>query len=573
MSRLVALLITSCALLVNAGCGGENDLVTTDVTFSRDVAPIVFQNCSPCHRPGESGPFSLLTYTDVRKRARQIVEVTESRYMPPWKPEPGYGEFLGARGLSAGQIVLLRRWVDRGAPEGDPEDLPALPSWPEGWQLGEPDLEVEMPQPYTLPAGDGDVFRNFVIPLPLDGRRYVKAVELRPGNPRLVHHAVIMMDPTGAARKRAASEPEPGFGGMDVGEVQRPGGHFLGWAPGTMPYAVSDSLAWVLEPGADLVLQLHMLPSGKPETVQVRVGFFFSEKAPTHIPLLLRLGRKDIDIPAGASQYAIADSYLLPAAVDVLTVYPHAHYLGETMEAYATLPDGDTQWLLRIDDWDFNWQDYYRYARPVSLPRGTTVHMRYTYNNSRANPRNPHDPPQRVRYGTQSWDEMGDLIIQVLPPTRADGDRLRRDYSRHWLRQEIEGYESLLTADPDNADHHHVLGLFYLASGAGHKAARHLQAALKLRPDFPEAHLNMATVMVRAQKFREAEQHLRRALDLRPEYGDAHLNLGMLLVQMRRGEEALPHLESAARMRPDLAADIGRVLAGLRREGTPRRQP
>lgn len=541
-----------------------SETVPTSVTYSRNIAPILYDNCAPCHRPGESGPFPLLTYDNARKRAKQIADVTEARYMPPWKPTPGYGDFVGERYLTEQQIQLLRHWADAGAPEGDPADLPPAPVWKEGWQLGEPDLIVEMPVAYTLAAGDGDVFRNFVIPVPLQDRAYVRALELRPGNAQVVHHAVIMMDRGGIAKEQDARDAEPGFDGMEFGEVQRPGGHFLGWAPGTMPYAVEDSLAWTLEPGNDLVLQLHMLPTGKPEPVRARVGFYFSDTAPTRSPLLLRLGRKDIDIPAQDGSYVIEDSYFLPADVAVLSVYPHAHYLGKTMEAYATLPDGTTEWLIRIDDWDFNWQNYYRYVEPVFLPRGTQVHMRFVYDNSSSNDRNPNFPPHRVTYGTSSADEMGDLILQVLPKSDADGERIRRDFARKWLQQEMAGYETLLAADPDNADHHHILGLFHLSSGNSAKAAEHLQAAVRLRPDFPEAHMNLATVLTRARRNDAAVQHLRRALELRPEYGDAHLNLGMLLGQMGKTGEALEHLDIAARLKPDLAGEILQLTSKVR---------
>ena len=573
MSTRPKFLRIAVVLLLSLGCERGPDSGPANVTFSRDVAPILFQNCSPCHRPGESGPFNLLSYADAKKRARQIADVTADRYMPPWKPAPGYGEFLGERRLTDAQIQLLRRWADLSAPEGNPANLPPMPIWNEGWHLGEPDLVVEMPRPYSLQAGDGDVFRNFVIPLPLSERRYVRALELRPGNPRVVHHAVIMLDRDGVARRQNARDSEPGFDGMELGEVQRPGGHFLGWAPGTMPYAVPDSLAWDLEPGNDLVLQLHLLPSGKPELVQARVGFFFSDTPPTRSPVLLRLGRKDIDIPAGKSDYVIEDSYTLPVDVDVLSVYPHAHYLGSAVEAYASLPNGDREWLIRIDDWDFNWQNYYRYAKPVSLPRGTTLHMRYTYDNSRANERNPNHPPQRVRYGTQSRDEMGDFIVQVLPRTSAGGELIRRDFARKWLRQEIDGYETLLKTDPDNADHHHILGIFYMARSVSAKAVWHLREALRLRSDFPEAHLNMATALLSSRQPRKAEQHLRRALELRPEYGDAHLNLGMLLGRMNRTDEALDHLDTAARLLPKLAGEISALTANVRQQRSSRRPP
>lgn len=549
-----ALRLAATALLL-AGCGQAPPADVGPLTFTRDVAPILFDNCAPCHRPGESGPFDLLTYADARKRAGQIADVTADRYMPPWKPDPGYGDFVGRRGLTEEQIAVLRGWAEQGAPEGDVADLPEPPVWPDGWQVGAPDLVVSM-EPYTLGAGAGDVFRNFVIPLPLDGTRHVRAVELRPGNAQAVHHAVIMLDRSGAALAQDAADEEPGFDGMEFGELQRVGGHFLGWAPGTTPYEMPDSLSWTLEAGDALVLQLHMLPTGKPEQVGAQVGLVFSDTPPTRAPMLLRLGRKDIDIPAGESQYTIEDAYFLPADADVLSIYPHAHYLGKRMEAWAVLPDGSTEHLLRISDWDFNWQNYYRYRTPVRLPRGTALHMRYTYDNSAQNERNPHIPPRHVRYGTQSEDEMGDLIVQLLPRTQAGEQSIRRDYSRHWLRQEVAGYETLLLHDPDNAEHHQVLGVFYMSLGAGPKAIEHLRAAIRLRPEVPEAHLNLATVLHNARQPKAAETHLRKALQLRPTYGEAHLNLGMLLGQSGRIAEALVHLDSAAALQPELAAEI-----------------
>ncbi|MCH7780089.1 MAG: cytochrome c [Acidobacteria bacterium] len=191
-------------------------------TFARDIAPIIFQNCSHCHRPGESGPFNLLTYGDLRKRARQIVEVTRSGFMPPWLPEPGYGEFAGERRLTREQIATLATWAEGGTPLGDPQEIPPLPEWTEGWQLGEPDLVIRMEQPYLLTASGAEVFRNFIIPIPVTSLKYVKAVELRPGNPQVVHHAVMRTDETRSSRQQAALDPEMGFGNMTMGTPCNP---------------------------------------------------------------------------------------------------------------------------------------------------------------------------------------------------------------------------------------------------------------------------------------------------------------------------------------------------------------
>ena len=551
------------ALCIACGVDDGPDAARDSVTFNKNIAPVVFQHCAPCHRPGESAPFSLLTYSDVRKRARLIAEVTGKRYMPPWKPEHGYGDFVGVRRLSEAQIGQIRRWAEEGAPEGEPEELPEPPEWAEGWQLGVPDLVVEMPQTYTLQAGGSDLFRNFVIPLPLTEPRHVVAVELRPGNPRIVHHAVIMFDRTGVARKRDALDPGPGFEGMDFGHALKPDGHFLGWAPGTMPFAVPDSLAWTAHPGTDLVLLLHLLPSGKPEPVRAKAGFFFSEEPPTRTPVLLRMSRRDIDIPAGSPDFEIEDTYLLPVDVHVLSLFPHAHYLARTVEAFALLPGGDRRWLIRIEDWDFNWQDYYRYVRPVFLPRGARVVMRYRYDNSGSNVRNLNDPPRRVLFGVRSSDEMADLVLQVLPLDEADHGTLKRDFSRKWLEQEIAGYETLLGVDPGNAGHRLGLGSLYLAAGDANRALGQFEKALSLEPAYAETHVNMAVALATRQQYAPAQKHLRRALELRPDHAEAHYNLAIVLGQVGELDSALRHFESAARLRPEREAEIREIAAGL----------
>ncbi|NKB66503.1 MAG: tetratricopeptide repeat protein [Candidatus Latescibacteria bacterium] len=533
-------------------------------TFNRDIAPIVFTHCAPCHRPGEIAPFPLLSYTDVSQRAGQIVLVTESRFMPPWKPAPGHGRFIGERGLSQQQIDLIQRWYEAGEPEGDPADLPPAPTWTPGWQLGQPDLVVQMPHSYTLPAEGVDIFRNFVIPVPLEKRRYVKAVEFRPGNARVVHHATMMIDRTGSSRAREQLDPEPGFDGMSFGQAQDADGHFLGWTPGRTPYAGSDSLAWALDPGTDLVAQLHMLPTGKPEPLQASVGLFFARQPPTRTPAMLRLGRKDIDIPAGISDYRITDSYQLPVDLEVITIYPHAHYLGSETKAYATLPDGRREWLIWIRQWDFNWQDDYRFAKPVFLPRGSTLHMEYTYDNSAANPLNPNTPPQRVLYGLQSADEMGDLTLQVLPRRPSDLPLLRRDFHRKWVSQEIQGYQKIIQVHPGDFDMHHTLAMFHQQAGQADSALVHFETALQLQPDYTEARVNLGIALASRRQFDQAIKHFRSALESDPNFIQAHFNLGLALHLQGRPHEARPHLDAVIAQRPAMAPLIEQRLQQLR---------
>jgi hypothetical protein len=358
-------------------------LAAQTVTFSKHIAPILFGHCAPCHRPGEAAPFSLLTYGDARKHGAQIVQMTERRYMPPWLPEPGHGDFAGSLRLNDDQIGLLAGWVHGGMAESDVADLPRAPHFAAGWQLGTPDLIVRMSQPYRLHATPGDVFRNFVMPAGLKETKYIRAFELRPGNKRVVHHANMIVDRSRLLRRRDGQDGQPGFGGMDVetevtGEFD-PDSQFLFWKPGSLAQEEPADMAWRLDPGSDLILNLHLRPSGKPETVDAEVGLYFAPylanqapaRRPPLLPMLLQLEHDGaIDIPAGSRSFAVTDHLKLPVAVNLLAIYPHAHYLGKQVEAWAELPDGARRPLLKIDHWDINSQATYTYRQPVSLPGG-----------------------------------------------------------------------------------------------------------------------------------------------------------------------------------------------------------
>ncbi len=534
------------------------------LTFNKDIAPIVFENCAACHRPGEPAPFSLLSYQDVRKRARQIAVVTESRFMPPWLPEEGYGEFRGQRGLTSDQIASLRKWVEDGALEGDPDDLPPPMQFTQGWQFGEPDLVIEMAEPYTLPAGDRDVFRSFVIPIPLPTRKYVRALEFRGGNPRIVHHVVMQIDETRSTRYLDEQDPEPGYEGMYSGDARSPDGQFLGWTPGKVPMAAPEGMAWRLEAGSDLLLKLHLLPSGKPEVVRCAVGFYFTEKAPTRIPLGLRLGSHTIDIPAGMKDYTVKDSFELPVDVEVVGVYPHAHYLARDMKGYATLADGTTRWLIRIKEWDFNWQDEYRFAEPVFLPRGTTLEMEYTYDNSSDNVFNPHHPPRRVAFGPQSSDEMGDLWLQLVPTDSAELAILKRDFAIKDHQARLDGYKHRTRTTPGDAQARYGLANMLSARGEGEEAIRHYRRALQIKPDFALAYNNLGRVLLAQRKTAEAMKLFRHALRVDPDLSLAHNNLGAALLMQGDNEEAILHFRSALRAWPDFADvhhNLGKALS------------
>jgi tetratricopeptide (TPR) repeat protein/mono/diheme cytochrome c family protein len=522
------------------------------LTFNKDIAPIIFQNCSVCHHPEGAGPFSLLTYQDVKKRAPQIAVVTKSRYMPPWLPVPGYGEFIGQRRLSAEQIAIIQQWVVEGAIEGDPSDLPPAPHFEGGWQLGKPDLVLKMPRPYTLPAEGKDVFRNFVIPVPITATRYVRSLEILPGNKRIVHHCNILIDRTGSARRQEEQGHEVGFGGMEIElESKRfePQTHFLFWKPGTPPYTEPDGMAWRLDRGDDLVLNMHMLPSGKPEVIQASVGLYFTDKPPTRFPMLLQLEHDGaLDIPPGKRDFVVTDEFKLPVDVEVLGVYPHAHYLGKEIQGFAILPDGSKEWLIRIENWDINWQAVYQYAQPLFLPKGSTLAMRYTYDNSADNVRNPNHPPRRVVAGNKSTDEMAHLWIQVVPRQRDELKVLQEAL----MRARLKKYPHDFWAEFN-------LGAVLQSEGKLDEAVSHLIQALRVRPNDATAHNNLGAAWESMDMLDEARGQFREALKINPDYANAHYNLGNLLLRQGQPEEAIEHFREVVRLNPQDADAFDRL--------------
>ena len=407
------------------------------VTFTEHIAPIVYTNCVTCHREGEVAPFPLVTYDDVAKRAKQIARVTEKRIMPPWHAEPGYGDFADERRLTDAQIAQIREWVERDIPRGPASKMPKMPVFTDGWQLGTPDLVLEMPEPFEVPAGGPDVYRNFVIPIGLADDRWVRAVEFRPGTRTVVHHSLVSYIKGGAAAKLVATDGQPGFNGaMPVAFVPGfgPAGDLDTWAVGQSPHALPAGLARPLPKNSDLVLQLHLHPSGKVERERSKVGLYFTPNAPERrirdmgVPGLFGL-LAGLDIPAGEKNFTITGRLTLPADMLVLSVFAHAHYLGKEFKATATLPDGSTKPMLWIKDWDFNWQDRYYYKEPVALPKGTQIDVTISYDNSADNLRNPCKPPRRVQWGMQSTDEMGNFRFQMVPASSEAETTLQHNFA------------------------------------------------------------------------------------------------------------------------------------------------
>jgi tetratricopeptide (TPR) repeat protein len=536
------------------------------LTFTEDVAPIVFGSCAPCHRPEGVAPFPLLTYDDVKRHAAAIVAATRDRVMPPWKPEPGYGQFADERRLTDTQIATLRAWLDGGAVEGDPARLPALPKWSGEWALGEPDLVLQTPA-YTLRATGGDVYRNFVLPIGTNQTRYVRAWQFLAGNPHVVHHATMQFDPTGSSRRLDAQDPEPGYEGLIPHSVGSPEGFFLGWLPGHTPYIAPEGMAWPLPPRTDLVMMLHLRPGGKEEPVQASLGLYFSDRPPRLNPLLVRLTRQHMDIPPGERRYVVTDSFVLDADVDVYTVQPHAHHLATEVKSFATLPDGTRKWLIYIRRWEFEWQGVFRYARPQFLPAGTSIAMEYTYDNSAENPHNPQRPPRRVTYGQQTTEEMAELWLQVVPRNDADRPRLARAVHEKVVREDIVGLEKRLDLDPDNAALHDDVALLHAEAGRLDRTAAHFAETLRLKPRSAAAHYNLGNVLFRQGRRAEAIGHFRNALALMPDYAPAHDALGVAAFTEGKAIEAIEHYLQAIAFDPGNADAHQHAAVALRSLG------
>ena len=395
--------------------GGCHQSDAPATSFNRDIAPIIVRELLVVPSPRRSGPIQPANVRRCRRRASQIAELTRRRIMPPWLPEPGHGEFAGSRRLSEQQIETIEKWAKAGTPQGDAADFKATPTFVEGWRLGTPDLVLESP-PYELAAAGGDQFRNFVIPIAIETPQWVEAIELRPKNPRATHHARLGVDRSFESIRRDAADPMPGYEGMAWG--QDPDGQLVTWVPGMVAHRGAPGSAWRLYPKTCLVLHTHMQPTGKNETVQFRVGIHFAKEPPTLRPVILRIGSRDIDIPAGESHYVAADEYVVPVDLDVRSIFPHAHSLCREVDVEATLPDGTQKPLIKINDFNEKWHDDYQYVEPVRLPRGTRIRSTFTYDNSDENIRNRHHPPKRVVYGSNVVDEMADVYLQVTTVER-----------------------------------------------------------------------------------------------------------------------------------------------------------
>ncbi len=553
-------------------------------TWSHDIAGILYHNCTACHHPGGAGPFSLLTYAEARRWGPQLAVVTQSRFMPPWLPEPGYGNFADVRRLGDRERALIKQWVADKMPEGDAATAPAAPHYEGSWVLGKPNLVLKFPRSLTVPAGGTDVFWNFILPYPLAQSHYIRAMEIRPGSPQVVHHANIAIDRLASMRHKLGDRWQDGVGGMnlyiDAGNSFDPDSHFLFWKPDTPALIEPEDMPWRLDPGNDLILNMHLKPSGKPETMDGEVGLYFASKPPTKQPMLVSLDRDDaLDIPAGDAHFVVEDSLALPVDVEALGVYPHAHYLGHDLEGWAILPSGEKKWLVWIRNWDIDRQSIYRYKEPVYLAKGTVLHMRYTYDNSAANPHNPHVPPVRVRAGNRSEDEMAQLWVQLLPVhVPANGPDPRLQIEEVWMRNRLRktpsdaiclynlaaalagekkyaeaaiDFEELLKQSPRDERTLTALGAAQDGKGDWQHAIDTFHHAIAWDAPACDARFNLAEVELRHNQTAAAEADFRTELSECHESAETHAGLGVALQAESESSAAEAEFRKSLELAPD----------------------
>jgi hypothetical protein len=361
------------------------------VTFAADVAAIFQQKCQSCHRPSQVGPFPLLTYDDAHRRAAMIREVVDDRRMPPWHADPRYGHFNNDRGLTARQRATILAWVDEGAPLGDPKAVPAPRSFPEGWSIGKPDLVIEMPEPYNVPAQGTVPYQFFRVRSGFTEDKWVQAAEARPGDPAVVHHIVVAID----GHKEQTKEDRE----------RVPLSHFAAYAPGDLPLVLPPGTAKRIPAGSDFIIQMHYTPIGRVRSDRSSIALIFAKEPPRREAHTLGIVNLEFEVPPGADNHPVQSAYVFPADGELLGLFPHMHLRGKSFRYTATFPDGKQEVLLSVPAYDFAWQSVYRLAEARRIPKGTRIDCLAHYDNSSKNPANP-DPSRKVVWGDQTFEEM-----------------------------------------------------------------------------------------------------------------------------------------------------------------------
>jgi hypothetical protein len=428
MKRLLFISILFCTNIIS--------VEAQTVNYSEHIAPIIYEKCTSCHREGEIAPMPLTNYDEVRNWSEMIQYVTEIRYMPPWKPNPEYSKFLGENYLEDEEIQLIADWVEAGTPQGDPMKEPSLPYFPDGSQLGEPDLVLTFEESFQHSGNNRDDYRIFVLPTNLTEDRQIAALELRPGNKRIVHHAIFSYDDTGRARQLDAADAKygyNGFGGFGISNNPLQTEMLPGYVPGQQPRFFPAGIGQQLPAGSDLLIQMHYAPVPMAQSDSSTVNIFFKEEQ------VEREVRTEFLVPI--SGMIVNGPFIIPAnqektfhcrttvreKVSLISITPHMHLLGKKWEVYAETPSGEQIPLIKIDDWDFNWQGTFHFDRFIVLDAGSTIHAFATYDNTSDNPNNPNFPPRWMSWGEKTTDEMFFLPIAYVPYQAGDENVVFQD--------------------------------------------------------------------------------------------------------------------------------------------------
>ena len=410
-------------LVLFAACSAQ---AQENPTFHADVAPIIYNHCTECHRMGEIGPMPFTTYEEVSDYAGMIEWVTASGYMPPWTPDHAYASLRGERFLTSEEKATLATWAASGAPEGDPSENPGLPSYPEGSQVGEPDLVLSMPEAFVHAGNMTDQYQVFVIPLDLDAPQEIRAIEVRPGNAAIAHHALIAYtdNPVSIAQAMAldAADLAPGYESFGDYGVNVEDFLFGGWVPGSPPIEFPPTIGKVVQPGGVLLMQMHYGPTPIEEVDQTEINIFFAETPVEREVELYMVTPVDLNEPFYIAPNTVETFHAeiqTPLDISLIGITPHCHLLGQSWEVFAEAA-GDTIPLISIPEWDFNWQGLFTYPSLVHVPADYTIHAICTYDNTTANPFNPSDPPIPVSWGEFTEDEMFLLFLQFVPYLEGD---------------------------------------------------------------------------------------------------------------------------------------------------------
>jgi uncharacterized protein (TIGR03437 family) len=395
----------STALILIAAAAFSAPAQTTVPTFNKEIVRIFQANCQSCHHPGDIGSFSMMDYAGTRPWARSIKEQVLLKQMPPWKPSQGADVFKGARVLSQADIDTITAWVDGGAPEGDPADLPPPLKFDGAWALGEPDLVIGMSAPFAVPDSGSDIYRCFSLPTNLPADTYVSAFQVAPGDGTVVHHVVMYSDPTGIS-KRLETVPGQGYPCFGDPGFNADPSFLAAWAPGVRPSFMNVGTAMRIPRNGYMAMQVHYHLNGTATSDQTQVGIYFARWPVDKLVSSILLLNTNFRIPAGNPHYLVNGSSGIPIGAHLVNILPHMHLLGRESHVSMTGPDGATSPLIDINDWDFNWQGFYDYVQPVAVLPGSKIQFSKYYDNSANNPRNPNSPPVAVGWGEQTTDEM-----------------------------------------------------------------------------------------------------------------------------------------------------------------------